>query len=535
MGLLKLRLSLFGVLAVILAGCTSQAPSASPAATAASATVAAPAAKAAASPSSVVSMGLSNEPSKLDPHVTTGTSGRTVALLVYRGLYNFGTDGKPTPQLADSFQLSDDHKTYTFKLRSATFHNGDPVTADDVKYSFERILDEKTGASFRSQLSVIDSVQASDPSTVRFTLKAPTAPFIQYLALPESAIVSKKWTQEKVDLTANPMGAGPYTLKEWKKGQSITLEKFDKFYASGLPKTPTIRFSFLADDSARVNALRAGDVDLIEYVPWAQAETLQSDKNLQLQSTKGPFMGLLFNTEFKPFSDPRVRRAVGYAIDRQAVIDTAFNARGWPIWGMAMPEASVAYDPKFDAYFKLDLDKARSLLAEAGYPNGFKARMLATSQYAFHQQTAVVVKSELAKIGIDLELDMPDWATRLAKTGKGDHDLVVVGTAGDIGSDPDFISDYYQSGPLRLNSAPGFADARVDELLAAGRAELDETKRKAIYADIQQRVLDESPLVYLMWRDQSYASKKSLTGFTNLPGFLSFQSGITLESATLSK
>jgi glutathione transport system substrate-binding protein len=226
---------------------------------------------------------------------------------------------------------------------------------------------------------------------------------------------------------------------------------------------------------------------------------------------------------------------VGYAIDRQAVIDTAFNARGWPIWGMAMPEASVAYDPKFDAYFKLDLDKARSLLAEAGYPNGFKARMLATSQYAFHQQTAVVVKSELAKIGIDLELDMPDWATRLAKTGKGDHDLVVVGTAGDIGSDPDFISDYYQSGPLRLNSAPGFADARVDELLAAGRAELDETKRKAIYADIQQRVLDESPLVYLMWRDQSYASKKSLTGFTNLPGFLSFQSGITLESATLSK
>src|SRR5205814_4933203 len=144
----------------------------------------------------------------------------------------------------ESFQLSDDHKTYTVKLRQASFHNGDPVTADDVKFSFERILDEKTGATFRSQLSVIDKIEAVDPTTVRFTLKSPSAPFIQYLALPESAIVSRKWAQENSDLSANPMGAGPYTFKEWKKGQSITLEKFDKYYAQGVPKTQTIRYSF---------------------------------------------------------------------------------------------------------------------------------------------------------------------------------------------------------------------------------------------------------------------------------------------------
>jgi glutathione transport system substrate-binding protein len=245
-------------------------------------------------------------------------------------------------------------------------------------------------------------------------------------------------------------------------------------------------------------------------------------------------MGLIFNNTSKVFSDPRVRQAVAYAIDRQAVIDTAFNGRGYPIWGMAMPQQSIAYDPKFDNYFKLDVEKAKALLTEAGYPNGFKARLLSTSQFAFHQQTAVVVKAELAKIGIDLELDLPDWATRLQKNGKGDYDLLVVGTAGDI-NDPDSISDYYQSGDIRLNNSPGWVDARVDELLKQGRAELDETKRKAIYGEIQQRVLDQSPLVFLMWREQSLGASKKATGFSNLPYGLTFQWGLTLENATLTK
>jgi glutathione transport system substrate-binding protein len=330
------------------------------------------------------------------------------------------------------------------------------------------------------------------------------------------------------------MGAGPYTFKEWKKGQSITLEKFDKYYDPSVPKTQTIRFSFLADDNARVNAIRGGDVDLIEYVPWSLEDTLQNDPNVQLMSSKGPWMGLIFNTTFKAFSDPRVRQAVGYAIDRQAVIDTAFNGRGYPIWGFAMPQSSLAYDAKFDNYFSLNLDKAKQLMAEAGYPNGFQARLLATSQYAFHQQTAVVVKAELAKIGIDLQLDLPDWATRLQQNLKGDYDMLVVGTGGDI-TDPDFISDYYQSGGIRLNNAPGFADPTIDQLLQQGRQEFDDSKRKAIYDQIQQRALDESPLVYLMWRDQSYAAKKGLSGFTNLPDSLTFQSGLTLQNATLAK
>ena len=484
--------------------------------------------------SSEIVMALSSEPPHLDPHVNAGTAARTVRLNVYRGLFNYNTDGVAAPELAESYTVSDDSLTYTFVLREARFHNGDLVTAEDVKFSLERILNPDTGATFFNQLSVIDQIEVIDAKTVVVTLKAPTAPFIDYLALPESAIVSKSWSEAHGgDLRGNPMGAGPYVFKEYVEGQRIVVERFGDYYKPDLPKTDRIVFEFFPDATTRVNALVSGDVDLIEYVPWNDIPMLNANPDIQVLGGTGPFMGLIFNTTFEPFSHPQVRQAFAYAIERYAVINTAFSGAGKPIYGMAVPSNSIAYDPMFDNYFEYNPERAKELLAEAGYPDGFKARLLATSQYAFHEQTAVAVKAEMAKIGVDLELDLPDWATRLDKNLKGDYDLLVVGTGGDY-ADPDYLSDYYQSGPIRLNNAPGFADARVDELLMLGRTTLDPAQRKEIYRELQERVLELSPLVFLMWRDQSYAATTALEGFVNLPGFLSFQSGMSLEYAYLS-
>ncbi|PYI56371.1 ABC transporter substrate-binding protein [Paenibacillus flagellatus] len=479
--------------------------------------------------------GLSGEPSTMDPLVQNGAPGRPIKLALYRGLVNYDKEGKLSNELAESYTVSEDKKTYTFRLRDAKFHNGDPVTAEDVKYTFERIANPKNNATFRSELSIIDHIETIDSNIVAITLKEPSAPFIHYLALPESVIVSKKWTEEKNgDLSANPMGAGPFKFVKWTKGQEFVVEKFDGYYKKDKAKLGTVRFVFYPDENTRVNALKAGDVDLIDYVPWKDAASIEQDPNLKLDSVSGPFMQLQFNTQFAPFSDPRVRKAISYAIDRNTIINTAFNGRGKPIYGIAIPKGYMGYDEKNETYFEHNIDKAKKLLAEAGYPNGFKARLLATSQYSYHQQTAVAVQAELKKVGIEIELDLPDWATRVKKNTDGNYDFVVAGTSGDI-TDPDWLSNFYSGGAVRLNNSAYFNDAEINKLLVDGRKELDDAKREAIYGKLIDRALDLSPFVYLTWREQAYAMKKSVAGFTNMPGFLSFQSGITLEDTSIAK
>ncbi len=484
---------------------------------------------------SEIKMGLSAEPSSFDPAVNAGTSQRTIKLLVYRGLVNYaGPEGKITPELAKDWTISSDHLTYTFHLRDATFHDGSPVTAADVKFTLDRILDKQTGATFAKQMSVIDSVTVVDPKTVEIKLKRPDTPFLDYLAVPESVIVSKAWVEAHPKDWTHPLGDGPYVFKSYVPGQNIVLEKYANYYQPGIPKTDKLVFEFYADSSLRTAALQNGDVDIVEYVPWNEIPQLKANPNIQVLGGKGPFMGLIFNTNFKPFSDPRVRRAVGYAIQRKVVIDTAFSGQGTPIWGLPIPQTSLAYDASLDNYFSYDPAKAKQLLAEAGYPNGFTATLLSTSQYDFHKNTAIAVQAELAKVGITVKLDLPDWATRLQKNLKAQFDFLVVGTAGDI-SDPDYLSDYFQGGQQGLNNAPGFNDPEINKLLEEGRTTLDPQKRHDIYVQLEKRALELSPLDFLMWRDQSYAATSKLKGFSPLPGFLNFQSGIRLQNAYLAQ
>lgn len=478
-----------------------------------------------------LTFGLAGEPSTMDPLIQNGTHGRTVKLAIYRGLLNYNKDGKLENELAKDYSVSDDNKTYTFNLRDAKFHNGDPVTAEDVKYTFDRIITPDSKGTFKTELSIIQSIDVIDEKTISFTLKEPSAPFVHYLALPESVIVSKKWVEEKGE-NADPMGAGPFKFASWTKGQDLIVEKFDDYYKPENPKLDSIKFVFYPDENTRVNALRAGDVDLIETVPWKDADSLEKTPNIKLDSVNGPFMQLQFNTKFKPFNDPRVRQAISYAIDRKSIINTAFSGRGEAIYGMAIPNGYMGYSDKVNNYFKHDTEKAKQLLAEAGYPNGFKARLLSTSQFSFHQQTAVAVQAELKKIGIEVELDLPDWATRINKNTEGDYDFVVAGTAGDI-TDADWLSNFYTGGEVRLNNSAYFNDDVINQLLIDGRKEFDPAKREENYAKLIDRAMELSPFVYLSWREQSYGMNSNVEGFKNLEGFLSFQSGITLEHVYL--
>ena len=256
-------------------------------------------------------------------------------------------------------------------------------------------------------------------------------------------------------------------------------------------------FIFYLDETTRNNALLTGEVDIIDYVNAASVIQFEKIGGVKVYSKQGPFMLLQFNCgEHSPFSDWRVRQAVAYAIDREAVIDTAFSGRGKPLYGFPTIAGQLGYHGELDDYFYRDIEKAKQLLAEAGYPEGFTCNILATSDYSFHEQTALVVQAALKEIGIEAIPELPDWATRIERSQTGDFDIIVSGTLGKI-VDMDWASVFYKSGDVRMDFSPHFHDEEIDRLLEEGRRELDEAKRNEIYQRFRGRALELSPIVYI--------------------------------------
>lgn len=478
-------------------------------------------------------VGLSAEPATLDPHIQSGQATRVIKQNMYRGLVGFQQDEKIGMELADSYKISDDSLVYTFKIKdNAKFHDGSDVTAEDVKFSLERIMAEDTKATFGNDFRlVVDKVEVVDNKTVDIMLKAPTAPFLEMLALPESVVVSKSWTEShNNDLHANPMGNGPYTFGSWENGREIVLTAFEGYYKEGKPETKSLRFVFIPDATTRANALRTGEVDLIDYVPSNEVIAFEKEDNIILDISEAPFMMLQFNCTSGPLADARVRQAIAYAVDREGVINTAFMGRGTPLYGFPTRVGQNGYDGKYENYFSKDLEKAKALLAEAGYPDGFKTKILSTSTYGFHKDTALVIQDSLKQIGIEAEVELPDWATRIERSNTGDYEILVSGTAGNI-VDMDWTTNYYLSGPTRMNSSPGFSDPEIDRLLNLGRTTLDEAERQKIYDEFRLRALEQSNFVYLNYREQVFARADYVEGFKNLDGILTYCSGITIENA----
>lgn len=474
---------------------------------------------------------ISADTATLEPMVQSGQATRLIKQSIYRGLVAYQADGKIGMEIADSYNIEDDNKTYVFKLKeNAKFHDGSDITAEDVKFSLERILDESVGATFRSDfLNVLDTVEAVDAKTVRIVLKEPCAPFTDYLTLPESVIVSKAWCESHDnDLNAHPMGSGPYVFSSWDKGREIVVTAFADFYKPGKPESKAIRFVTTPDATTRANALRTGDADLIDYVAAKDIDAFEKEEGFIADISEAPFMCLQFNTKTGPLSDARVRQAIAYAVDRQGVINAAFMGRGTPMFGFPTQVGENGYDGKYDNYFSQDLEKAKSLLAEAGYANGFDIKILSSSTYEMHKQTAIVVQDSLKKIGIRAEVELPDWSTRIERSNKGDYEILVSGTAGNI-VDMDWTTNYFESGEPRMNSSAWFADDEIDRLLKEGRTTIDADKRMEIYDNLRKRVLDLSPFVFINYREQAFARSSQVEGFVNLPGILTYNSGLTLE------
>jgi peptide/nickel transport system substrate-binding protein len=466
--------------------------------------------------------GLSAFPPSLAPWANAGTAAATAKLAMHRGLLGYAPDGSLRGELAESWEHAPDG-AWVFHLRDATFHNGAPVTSADVAWTVEQVAGEKSTAYLRAEMQGLARVETPDPKTVRFITASPNAAF-PYLAASYFLPIVAKGTTD--------VGAGPFVIASQERGVAIEFEAYPKYYRPGMPRLKTIRMVAYADENLRVAALQSGDVDLIEYVPWQSMGSIETNPALGLQNTEGPFMYLMFNGHAGPFADARVRQAVALSIRREDIVKAAFFGRGSPLAGVPIRPDSPFYDAKLANGWATDLDRAKSLLSAAGLPNGFSCKLLGTSTYGMHKDTAAVMQQHLAAVGIQVELVMPDWATRVALGNRGQFEMSLNGTTADS-NDPDGLASLLATNlsPSYVRSV-GLSIPKLDQLLAAGRAEFDPAKRKAIYDDVQRVTLEEVPMAGLAWRSQGYGFSRSVHDFQNLPGALTFYSGTTLEQVS---
>jgi peptide/nickel transport system substrate-binding protein len=471
-----------------------------------------------------LTFGLSTYPPNLLPWNNTGTAQVTVKEMIFRGLLGYDAQGKLRGELAESWEREGE-TGWKFRLRDALFQNGAPVTSADVKWTLEQVAGEKSTAYLRTEFQGVDHIDTPDAKTVVVIMKQPNVMLPEWLANPHMPIIAKGST----DNGGTPVGAGPYAIKAQERGVSIDLVAFDRFFKPGLPKLKAIRFVAYADENLRVAALQTGDVDIIEYVPWQSMSAIEADPKLKLQTVNGPFMALSFNGAQGPFKNELLRQAVAFAIKRDEIVKAAFFGRGAPLEGMMIPEASPFHRADKARYWQYDPDRAKALLAKAGMPGGFSTTLLSTAQYGMHKATAEVVQQNLAAIGVQVELNLPDWSTRVNLGNKGQYEFCVQGTTTD-NNDPDGMASLID-GELPPNNARsvGIHTPEIHKLFAQGRAEFDLEKRKAIYAKIEDLALEQCPMVGLAWRAQGYGMAKDVQGFTNLPGELTFYSGLTLE------
>jgi peptide/nickel transport system substrate-binding protein len=471
--------------------------------------------------------GLSSYPPSFQPWAQAGTAAGTVTLLTHRGLMSYDNTGQLRGELAESWSRDSD-AGWLLHLRSAVFHNGDSVTSEDVKWTLEQVAGDKSTAYMRGQFQGVDRIETPDARTVRIIMKQPTATLPIWLAAYEMPIVKAG----SLDKTGVGIGCGPFVIQAQDRGVSIDLASFEKFYKPGLPKLKSLRVIVYADETARVAALQSGDVDLIEYVPWQSMSAIEKDPKLKLESTDGPVMYVTFNAAHGPFSDARVRLAVAHAVNRDEIVKSVFFGRGKPLEGLPIVDSSPFYDDKLAHGWNYDPARAKQLLAEAGQANGFACTLLATAQYGMHKDTAVLMQQHLAAVGIEVQLALPDWATRVALGNRGQYEFSVSGTTTD-GNDPDGLAGLLDpSLGAGMARSYGLDFPKLTQLFAAGRAEFDPAKRRAIYLDVQQQSLDQAPAVFLAWRSQGYAMTRDVQGFVNLPGALTFLSGATLEETS---
>jgi peptide/nickel transport system substrate-binding protein len=467
----------------------------------------------AAAPASLM-VQVTTEPPGLD---LTATSASATAAVVHYNiqecLVKVDRHGKIVPWLAERWQAADG-RTYTFFLkRGVKFHNGRELKADDVKFALERARNPETNHPHREHYANIDEITVRDDTTLTFTLKQPNPNFLLSLARQGSVIYPREAVET---LKSAPVGTGPYVLAEWVRGDRIVLRRNPDYHVPGLPRLERVTLRFIPDPNAALAALKAGDIDASLFGLGPEHVTdLRRDARFAVivgDTTNDVVMAM--NNSRKPYTDARVRRAITHAIDKREVLEGAMFGMGKILGSNVDPlnpyfidvAAAVPYDPA----------RAKKLLAEAGYPNGFDAVLKVAPQYYYTVRTGEIIANQLAKVGVRVRIEQIEWGQWLARVYcrlpcvSPEYDLTIIGhaEAWDLGN---YANPKYY---FRYDSP------ELQELYRKSEATVDDTARRGLYAQMQKRLAEDAPVVFLYMHPRLAVTRKGLQGlWQDLPTF----------------
>lgn len=511
---LAAAVALVGILA--MAGCGTKTPPAPPADQPADTTKPADPQPAPAGPvkgGSVV-IGQSSDFLTLDPALTTDEASRPVQSLLFNGLVKYNEKMEIIPDLAETFNIGDNGLTYIFNLRkNVKFHNGDPLLASDVKFSIDRMSDPELKSRWASFFKDVVEVKAVDETTVQVTLAKPNAAFLNAVAS-YMYVVQESFVKANASLQRVENGTGPYKLKEWTPNSNFVVTRFADYFDADKTYIETITFRVIPEEASRLAALRTGEVHFLEFLEpqfGPQLEQMKSAGTIDFAkvfSNTYHMFGL--NTKRPPFDNEKVRQAIQYAVDRETLLKSAALGQG-AVTGILSPALGNWVLP-VDQYpeYKRDIAKAKQLLKEAGYENGFEFKIMAPSNYPVDLNTAIALVEQLKEVGLKATVERTEWGSYVDRWVKRDFDTFVGHNTS--GTDPD-LAMFAALTTGGSTNAFQYSDAEIDQLLSQGRLSADRAERKRIYDSVQRKLVEKGPMVYTFATHRYYAFSPKLQGF----------------------
>jgi peptide/nickel transport system substrate-binding protein len=457
-----------------------------------------------------ITIGIPQDLDSLDPHKAVGAGTKEVLFNVFEGLVKPDSNGDLIPAVASSYEVSDDASRYTFTLRDGIkFQDGSPVTVQDIKYSIDKCADTKNGTPLVPAFSNIKEVKTSGESTVEVDLKEPDSDFLAYMTC---AITPKA---NAANEETAPIGTGPYSFVSWTPQDSIVLKRFDGYWGTKAG-IENVTFKVCASTDTVVSDLEGGSIDMFARLTDDQAKQIAKDQDFQvLNGTMNLVQALYLNNKVKPFDDVRVRQAMCYATDPDEIMKYVSGGRGERIGSSMYPNFTKYYDKSLNDTYTHDTAKAKELLKEAGYPDGFEFTITVPSNYQQHIDTAQVIAQQLKEVGITAKISLVEWDSWLSDVYTNrKYDATVIGVDASSLTASALLGRFVSDAD---NNFINFSDKKYDETYANAQKTTDDGEKTAQYKACEKILADDAANVYIQDLPCYVALNKKYTGYKFYP------------------